>query len=80
MQSGNPWAGIVLCFHNFGEGLRMNGEIHQLASAMLVLAFAAVMLVTGLLYIERSGRSFEPIPASAILTLANETGSLRAHK
>ena len=60
----------------------MNGEIHQLASAMLVLAFAAVTLVTGLLYIERSGRPFEvaPISASAMLTLANEAGSLRGHK
>jgi hypothetical protein len=37
----------------------MDGELHQLASAMLVLAFAAVMLVTGLLFIERSGRSFD---------------------
>ena len=60
----------------------MNGEIHQLASAMLVLAFAAVMLVTGLLYIARPGRPFEvdPVSASAILGLANETGSLRARK
>ena len=59
----------------------MNGEIHQLASAMLVVAFAAVMLVTGLLYIERSGRPFAVhVPASAILTLADEAGSLRAHK
>lgn len=59
----------------------MNGEMHQLASAMLVLVFAAVMLVTGLLYIERSGRPFEArVPAGAILTLANEAGSLRAHK
>jgi len=57
------------------------GEIHQLASAMLVLAFAAVMLVTGLLYIERSGGPFEPhIPASAIFTLANEADTLRAHR
>jgi hypothetical protein len=59
----------------------MNSEIHQLASAMLVLAFAAVMLVTGLLYIERSGRPFTPpVPANAIVNLANEAGSLRAHK
>ena len=59
----------------------MNGEIHQLASAMLVLAFAAVMLVTGLLYIEKSGRPFEArVPASAFVNLANEAGSLRAHR
>ncbi len=59
----------------------MNGEIHQLASAMLVLAFAAVMLVTGLLYIERSGGPFEArVPANAIVNLANEAGSLRAHR
>jgi len=59
----------------------MNGEIHQLASAMLVVAFAAVMLVTGLLFIERSDRPFEAhLPASDILTLANEAGSLRAHQ
>lgn len=59
----------------------MDGEIHQVASAMLVLAFAAVMLVIGLLYIERSPRPFAGhVPASAILTLANEAGALRAHK
>ena len=59
----------------------MNGEIHQVASAMLVLAFAAVMLVTGLLYIERSDRPSEVhVQASAILDLANAAGSLRAHK
>ncbi len=59
----------------------MNGEIHQVASAMLVLAFAAVMLVTGLLYIERSGSPFEVrVPAGAVLTLANQAGSLGAHK
>ena len=58
----------------------MNGEIHQLASAMLVLAFAAVMLVTGLLYIERSPTPFAVhVPETAIPTLANEVGALRAH-
>jgi hypothetical protein len=57
----------------------MDGEIHQVASAMLVVAFAAIMLVTGLLYIERSPRPFAVrVPASAIL--ANEAGALRAHK
>jgi hypothetical protein len=59
----------------------MDGEIHQVASAMLVLAFAAAMLVTGLLYIERSPRPFAVhVPASAIPTLANEADALRAHK
>ena len=54
------------------EGHEMDGEFHQLASAMLVLVFAAVMLVTGLLYIERSGRPFDaPIRPSSVL------GSLR---
>ena len=61
----------------------MNGEIHQLASAMLVVAFAAVMLVTGLLYLERSGRPFgvvAPVSASAIVTWSNEAGALHVDK
>ena len=59
----------------------MDGEIHQVASAMLVLAFAAVMLVIGLLYIERSPTPFAVhVPASAILTLVNQAGALHAHK
>ena len=56
------------------------GEVHQLASAMLVLAFAAATLVIGLLFIERSGRPFDlPIPAYGVLSLANEVGVLRSH-
>jgi len=56
----------------------MDGEFHQLASAMLVLVFAAVMLVTGLLYIERSGRPFDaPIRASSVLR-ASDDGFMRA--
>jgi hypothetical protein len=73
----------VFCFQlsHSSEGLRDGRGMHQRASAMLVLVFAAVMLVTGLLYIERSGRPFEShVPASAILTLANEAGTLRAHR
>ena len=59
----------------------MNGEVHQLASAILVLAFSAVMLVIGLLFIERSGRPFDlPAPADGVLSVANEVGALRAHK
>jgi hypothetical protein len=56
----------------------MGGEFHQLASAMLVLVFAAVMLVTGLLYIERSGRPFDTaIRASSVLR-ASDDGFMRA--
>lgn len=51
----------------------MNGEFHQLASAILVLAFSAVMLVIGLLF-------DLPAPADGVLSLANEVGALRAHK
>lgn len=59
----------------------MNGEVDQLASAVLVLVFAAVMLVTGLLYIERSSRPFAlDIQANGLFSLANEAGALRAHK
>jgi hypothetical protein len=55
----------------------MNGEMHQLASAMLVLAFTAVMLVAGLLYIERSARPFDlSAHADAIVGLAKEPGGL----
>jgi hypothetical protein len=64
------------------EGRAMNGEIHQVASAMLVLVFAAMMLLTGLLYIEKSRRPFQArVPTSAsILTLANEVGAVPSHK
>jgi hypothetical protein len=60
----------------------MNGEVHQLASAMLVLAFTAVMLVAGLLYIERSARPFDlSLHANDIVGLANQPGGLsRAQK
>jgi hypothetical protein len=55
----------------------MEGEFHQLASAMLVLAFAAVMLVTGLLFIERSGRSFDAPLRASVLRPADD-GFMRA--
>jgi hypothetical protein len=60
----------------------MNGEVHQLASAMLVVAFTAVMLVIGLLYIERSARPFDlSLHANGIVSLASEPGGLsRAQK
>lgn len=45
---------------------------------MLVLVFAAVMLVTGLLYIERSGSRFDaPIRANSVLLRAFDDGFLR---
>jgi hypothetical protein len=62
---------------------RLAGSPSEIAAKgwMLVLAFAAVMLVIGLPYVERAGRPFDAnVSASAILTLANETGALRAHK
>jgi hypothetical protein len=37
----------------------MDIELNQLASAMLVLVLAAVMLVTGLLFIERSDGRYD---------------------
>jgi hypothetical protein len=55
----------------------MDGELHQLASAMLVLAFAAVMLVTGLLFIDRSGRSFD-VPIHASVLRVSDDGFMRA--
>jgi hypothetical protein len=36
----------------------MDGEIHQLASAMLTLTFAGVMLVVGQLFIEYQAQPF----------------------
>ena len=83
IESGEPVSRNCILLLAFTiSGLRgMNGGIHQLASALLALAFAAVMLVTGLLYIERSGRPFEVrVPASAVLSLANESGAFRTHK
>ena len=54
----------------------MDGEFHQLASAMLVLVFAAVMLVTGL--IERSSKPFDAaIRASSVLRDSGD-GFMRA--
>jgi hypothetical protein len=59
----------------------MKGEVHQLASAMLVLAFTAVMLVVGLLYIERSARPFDLSLHANGIGLANESkGLARAQK
>jgi hypothetical protein len=43
---------------------RMN-EVHQLATAMLAIAFAAVMLVAGQLFIEN--RSARPLAAPTAL-------------
>ena len=39
-------------------------EVSQLASAMLAIAFAAVMLVAGQLYIENKSASFMTAPAA----------------
>jgi hypothetical protein len=59
-----------------------DGEVHQLASAMLVLAFTAVMLVVGLLYIERSATPLDrTLHSNDIVGLANESvGLARAQK
>jgi hypothetical protein len=47
-------------------------EISQLATAMVAVVFAAVLLVSGLLFIEyRSSKSFDP-PAVAAVTLHGE--------
>jgi hypothetical protein len=46
--------------------IRMN-EFNQLASAMLVLVFAAAMLVVGQLYIENRGKSIFAVPASQVM-------------
>lgn len=56
----------------------MDGEFHQLASAMLVLVFIAVMLVTGLLYIERSGRRFDAHVRASSLLRVTDDGFMRA--
>jgi hypothetical protein len=59
----------------------VEGEIHQVASAMLVLVFAAVMLVFGLFYIERSDRPFEGrVQLSSTISVADEPGAVRSHK
>jgi hypothetical protein len=44
----------------------MNDVVPQLASAMLAIAFAAVMLVAGQLYIENKSASFTTSPAALI--------------
>ena len=53
---------------NFGED-RMN-EMHQLASAMLTAAFAAVMLIVGHFYLEsRSKMPLSPGPTTLKVSL-----------
>jgi hypothetical protein len=47
----------------------MNEVVPQLASAMLAIAFAAVMLVAGQLYIENKSASFTTAPAALIATV-----------
>ena len=48
----------------------MNEVIPQLASAMLAIAFAAVMLVAGQLYIENKSASFTAaVPAALIASV-----------
>jgi hypothetical protein len=42
-------------------------EFYQLARAMLVLVFAAAMLVVGQLYIENRGKSIFAVPASQVM-------------
>jgi hypothetical protein len=42
-------------------------EFYQLASAMLVLAFAAAMLVVGQLYMENQAKTTYVIPASLVV-------------
>jgi hypothetical protein len=44
-------------------------EVPQLASAMLAIAFAAVMLVAAQLYIENKSASFTPFPAALIASV-----------
>ena len=46
---------------------KMN-EVPQLASAMLAIAFAAVMLVAGQLYIEKSAR-LKAVPAALMASV-----------
>ena len=43
-------------------------EIHQLASAMLAIAFAAVMLVAGQLFIEYRANKYPVVQTTVILS------------
>jgi hypothetical protein len=47
---------------------RMN-EVHQLATAMLAIAFAAVMLVAGQLFIENRSARLPAAPAALIASV-----------
>jgi hypothetical protein len=51
--------------NNFGEAKKMS-ELPQLASAMLTVAFAAVMLVAGQLYIEHGSTKMGRIIPAAL--------------
>jgi hypothetical protein len=51
-QSGTKFAGMMFSHRKLGLKSEMK-EVHQLASALLTLLFAAVMFVVGHLYIEK---------------------------
>jgi hypothetical protein len=57
----------------FDNGQRMN-EVPQLAGAMLAIAFAAVMLVAGQLYIEKSAR-LKAVPAALMASVPSDKPS-----
>ena len=44
-------------------------EVPQLATAMLAIAFAAVMLVAGQLYIENKSATLTAVPAALIASV-----------
>jgi len=48
----------------FGNRVQMN-EVNQLATAMLTIAFATVMLVAGLLFIESRSARLQAVPMAA---------------
>ena len=55
----------------------MNDVVPQLASAMLAIAFAAVMLVAGQLYIENKSASFTTAPAALIAAVPWDKSSAK---
>ena len=50
-------------------------EVPQLATAMLAIAFAAVMLVAGQLYIENKSATLAAVPAALIASVPWEKPS-----
>jgi hypothetical protein len=54
-------------------------EVHQLATALLAIAFAGVMLVAGQLFIENGSARLPAAPAALMASVPWEPSASRSH-